>query len=141
MRNFQKLDNVAVDVESGILTISSASDDISSPRVAMRREGSYVAISASYGPLEIALRPRFVEFGRTLARLQPVRGLQTTRQVGTGQAHLALGLQEDGGLVMRMTIVADATGHLSFNLIVPADVRQAMYEWLPIREAENAPDA
>ena len=57
-----------------------------------------MAISASYGPMEIALRPRYEDLTRLLARLQPVEGLQTTRQVGTSQAYLATGLRSDGTL-------------------------------------------
>lgn len=141
MRNYQRLEKVSIDANSGVLTLMSEQDSSGSPRLAMRREGSYVSISASYGPLEIALRPRFVELGRTLARLQPVRGLQTTRQVGTGQAYLALGLMDDGSLVLLLTIVADATGHLSINMILTSEVRQTIFDWLPISEAENTPDA
>jgi hypothetical protein len=101
----------------------------------MRREGDYITISASYGVLEIALRPRYHELTRVLSRLQPVEGLQTTRQVGTGQAFLALGLKPDGTLLMRPTLVADATGHMSFNLALSDPVRQALYTWLPIEPA------
>src|SRR5688572_12610507 len=98
MRNFELLDQVTVDTDSGVLTLSSGDDITGHPVVALRREGGYIALSASYGPLEIALRPRFQELSRVLARLQPVEGLQTTRQVGTGQAYLAVGLRPDGVL-------------------------------------------
>jgi hypothetical protein len=138
MRNFQTLDRYHIDNSTGIITLSVEAASETQPRVAMRREGSYVAISASYGPLEIAMRPRFSEFGHALLRLRPVQGLQTTRQVGTGQAYLAVGLLENGSLVMRPTIVADATGHLCFNLLLTDSVRQAVYDWLPVSEAENS---
>lgn len=137
MRNFQMLDRAAVDAETGIIYLSASSEMSAQPRIAMRREGSYVSISASYGPLEFALRPRFAELERTLSRLRPVQGLQTTRQVGTGQAYLSLGLQQEGSLVIRPTIVADATGHVSFNLILTDAVRRAVFEWLPVGADEG----
>lgn len=133
MRNFQNLDIVQIDESTGVLFLSSEKDTGTRPRLAMRREGSYVAISVSYGPLEIALRPRFSELSRVLARLRPVEGLQTTRQVGTGQAYISLGLQGDGSLVLRPTMVADATGHMCFNLLLGDDVRQQLYDWLPAK--------
>jgi hypothetical protein len=131
MRNFQTLDQVTIDEETGIIHLSMREDSGMRPRAAMRREGSYVAISVSYGPLEIAMRPRLYELARVLSRLKPVQGLQTTRQVGTGQAFLAMGLQTDGTLILRPTIVADATGHLCVNLLLTDEVRQALYNWLP----------
>jgi hypothetical protein len=136
MRNFELLDKASVDADSGVITLTTQSDTSGHPVVALRREGGYIALSASYGPLEIALRPRFQELSRVLARLQPVEGLQTTRQVGTGQAYLALGLKPDGVLLLRPTIVADATGHMGFNLALSDGVRQALFEWLPVG-AEN----
>jgi hypothetical protein len=132
MRNFELLDQVSVDTDSGVITITTKNDSSGHPVVAVRREGGYIALSASYGPLEIALRPRFQELSRVLARLQPVEGLQTTRQVGTGQAYLAVGLKPDGVLLLRPTIVADATGHMGFNLALSDAVRQALFEWLPV---------
>jgi hypothetical protein len=132
MRNFELLDKATVDGESGVLTLSTGHDNLGHPVVALRREGAYIALSASYGPLEIALRPRFQELSRVLGRLQPVDGLQTTRQVGTGQAYLALGLKPDGTLLMRPTIVADATGHLGFNLSLSDGARKTLFEWLPV---------
>ncbi|MBZ0275600.1 MAG: hypothetical protein K8I60_05625 [Anaerolineae bacterium] len=131
MRYFELLDQVTIDPESGIIHLTTGRDVHSKPSLAMRREGGYVAISAGYGPLEIALRPRLEELARVLGRLQPVDGLQTTRQVGTGQAYLALGLRASGELIMRPTIVADATGHMSFNLLLTAALRQTLNEWLP----------
>lgn len=132
MRNFKTLDHVVIDHDTGIITISAQQDELTSARLAMRREGSYLSISASYGPIEIAMRPRFAEVVRVLSKIQPVEGLQTTRQVGTGQAYLAMGLQADKGLVIRPTIVADATGHICFNLFLADDVRRTLFEWLEI---------
>lgn len=140
MRNFELLDTAAVNNETGVISLSSQQASAGSPVLAMRREGSYIVISASYGPLEVALRPRFEELTRVLARLQPVEGLNTTRQIGTGQAFLALGLKPDGVLLLRPSLVADATGHLAFNLAVSDEARKTLYDWLSI-EPEKTPQS
>jgi hypothetical protein len=132
MRNFQKLDGYKVNPDSDSLELFLTNADDEQPRLALRREGGYVTISASYGPLEIALRPRYEDMIRTLSRLTVVEGLQTTRQVGTGQAYLAVGLASDGDLLLRPTIVADATGHFSLNLEIANPARQALYDWLEV---------
>ena len=137
MRNFQTLEHITIDDAEGILYILSGEQAMPS-RLALRREGSYIAISTSYGPIEIALRPRFEEFTRILARLHPVQGLQTTRQVGTGQAYLGLGLGQDNELILRPTIVADAAGHICFNLVLLKSVREILYRWLPVEEVTSA---
>ena len=131
MRNFQLLDVVTLDNHAGSIQFTTEEPLIAKPVVTVQREGGYVAFSASYGPFEIAIRPRFQELARVLGRLQPVEGLQTTRQVGTGQAYLAVGLKPDGILLLRPTIVGDATGHLGFNLALSSVARQALFEWLP----------
>src|ERR1044071_8749920 len=131
MRNFQLLDVVTLDNHAGSIQFTTEEPLVSKPVVTVQREGGYVAFSASYGPFEIAIRPRFQELSRVLGRLQPVEGLQTTRQVGTGQAYLAVGLKPDGVLLLRPTIVGDATGHLGFNLALSSAARQALFEWLP----------
>ncbi|MFQ3535319.1 MAG: hypothetical protein SNJ58_05535 [Aggregatilineales bacterium] len=132
MRNFQTLDQAKVDSasESMEMFLSDADDD--QPCLALRREGAYVTLSASYGPLEIAMRPRYEELMRALVRLNVVDGLLTTRQVGTSHAYLALGLQSDGSLLLRLTIVADATGRLSINLRLVEGVRKQLYDWLDV---------
>ena len=130
MRHFLTLDTLTIDSESGILYLTAANGDDNQARVGVRREGVYVAISASHGPLEIALRPRYDDLARLLHRLQPVEGLQTTRQVGSAQAYLAVGKRSDGSLVLRPTLVADASGLLTFNLVLAPDVAQALIEWL-----------
>lgn len=132
MRTFQTLDQASADEDTGVLSLSASGDEWMYPKVSMRREGSYVAISASYGPIEMALRLRYEELTRVLGRLRPVKGLQTTRQIGTGQAYIGMGLQEDGQLVLRPTIVADATGHMTFNLVLTTTVRQTLFDWLPV---------
>jgi hypothetical protein len=128
MRHFLTLDTVNVDSESGILYLTASSG--AEAQVAVRREGVYVAISASHGPLELALRPRFEELERLLQRLQPVEGLQTTRQVGTAQAYLAIGIRRDGSLVTRPTLVADAGGLFTFNLVLAPDTAKSFLKWL-----------
>jgi hypothetical protein len=70
--------------------------------------------------------------------LTPIDGLSTTRQVGTGQAYLAMGLSPDNNLLLRPTIVADATGHLSLNLEITQKVRQTLYDWLKVAETPTA---
>ncbi len=131
MRDFYELNTVTLNEESGVISLGASGGGVS-PRLSLRREGGYVSISISYGPLEMALRPRYPELTRVLGRLRPISGLQTTRQVGTGQAYLALGLREDNMLVVRPTIVADATGHLTYNLLLTDSVRQALYTWLQV---------
>lgn len=137
MRNFLTLDKVAHEAESGMIYFSLEESTPDQSMLAMRREGTYVAISASHGPFQIALRPRFQELARVLGRLRPVEGLQTTRQVGTAQAYLAVGLAADGSLLLRPTIVADATGHLSFNLSLTDAARHALFEWLPVEVGDD----
>lgn len=138
MKQYSTLDTMNLDSESGVLqfTSSQTAGAAPQPQLTMRREGAYMAIAASYGPLEIALRPSHEELARLLGRLQPVQGLQTTRIVGTSQAYLAIGLRADGTLVLRPTIVADATGHFSLHLTLTPDVREHFFAWLPVeREA------
>jgi hypothetical protein len=132
MRNFQTLDTCKRDTASDSIEIYSSKDEHNQPRLAMRREGIYVTISSSYGPLEIALRLRYEDLVRMLSRLIAVEGLHTTREVGTGQAYLALGLTSDDALLLRPTIVADATGHFSVNLKVTSGARKELWKWLDV---------
>jgi len=132
MRTFQTLNKAALDNIAGIFYVSVEPETENSSMVALKQEGGYIVISVSHGPIEIALRPRLQELTRVLARLKPVEGLQTTRQVGTGEAYLSLGLSVDGTLLLRPTIVADATGHLTFNLAMTDEVRAKLYEWLAV---------
>jgi hypothetical protein len=135
MRNFQSLDTHRINPASDSLEFFPAAEDDDQPKLALRREGMYVTISASYGPLEIALRPRYEDLVRTLSRLSVVEGLHTTRQVGTGQAYVALGLSSENELLMRMTIVADATGHMSLNIALGGDAKEALFDWLEVAKA------
>jgi hypothetical protein len=132
MRTFQLLDTTKVDPDSGSFQVYSAKDADNAPHLSFRREGIYITISASYGPLELALRPRYEDLTRTLSRLTVIEGLNTSRQVGTGQAYLAMGLAQNESLILRLTIVADATGHMSINLEVTGEARKALFEWLEI---------
>ena len=132
MRNFQLLDVVTFDNHAGSIQFTTEEPLIAKPVVTVQREGGYVAFSASYGPFEIALRPRFQELARVLGRLHPVEGLQTTRHVGTAQAYLAVGLCPNGVLLLRPTVVGDATGHLGFNLSLSSAARDEFFKWLPI---------
>lgn len=118
--------------ETGLIELATGETAAS---IWMRQEGSYIAISASSGPLEIALRLHLDELKRSLARLHPVEGLQITRQIGTGQAYLGVGLLSSGELLLRPTIIADSTGHLSLNLTLTDTVRQTLYGWLGITKA------
>ncbi|RMG87253.1 MAG: hypothetical protein D6712_05940 [Chloroflexi bacterium] len=129
MRNYIMLDTCVVDEATGVLQFG---EDRRNSRLSLRREGGYVAISASHGPIEIALRPRYEDLVRKLRLLQPVGELTTTRQVGTSDAFLALGLHSDGTLLLRATIVADATGHLSFNFALSDESRQRLFDWLEV---------
>ena len=132
MRNFQTLDGSKLDPELDTLEIFYTTSSADHPALDLRREGLYITISASFGPLEIALRPKYEDLVRTLSRLTPIEGLHTTRQVGTGQAYLAMGLTSEGNLLLRPTIVADATGHLSLNIEIGDTARQALYAWLKV---------
>jgi hypothetical protein len=123
---------VSDDDASGLLTFTSSIEAPFRPQLSMRKEGTYVSIAISHGPIELALRPRGDELRRVLGRLVAVEGLQTTRQVGTGEAYIALGLQGDGTLLMRPTLVADATGHLCFNLLLTPSSRAALYTWIGV---------
>lgn len=131
MRHFEILDQVETDPSSGILTLRAASAE-TPPRLSLRIEGDYITISASFGPMEIALRPRLQELSRALAHLTPIDGLHFTRQIGTAQSYIAVGLRIDQSLLLRPTIVADATGLMCLNLEVTPEARARLYNWLGI---------
>ena len=132
MRNFHTLDTPVLDSDAGLLSFQSSVEAPFKPQLTLRKEGTYVALSVSHGPIEVALRPRTDELRRVLGRLYPVEGLQTTRQAGTGEAYIALGLQTDGKLLMRPTLVSDATGHMCFNLTLTDQARKALFDWLGV---------
>lgn len=135
MRQFRSLFRVEIDEEANIMYIVGEKGTHDYPALMIRREGENVLMSVNYGPLELALKLSHDELTRTLLRLQPINGLQTTRQVGSTSAYLGLGLREDSSLTMRPTIIADARGHITFNITLPSDARQAMYDWLGIADS------
>ncbi|MEO0563641.1 MAG: hypothetical protein AAF125_16160 [Chloroflexota bacterium] len=134
MRQFRTLFRVDEDADAGVLYISGEKGTHDYPSLMVSREGSYVPISVSYGPIELALRLTYDDLAQALTRLQPVDGLQTTRQVGSANAYLAMGLRSDGVLLMRPTMVGDASGHMSVNLALPSEVRESLMRWLGIGE-------
>jgi hypothetical protein len=136
MRSFQTLDAGEVDAKTGIITLTGGDSG-----VAMRREGEYVGISVSYGALEIALRPQIRELIRTVKRLQANDGLQTTRQVGTGNSFMGLGLRSDGTLILRPKLINDASGYLCLNFALAPDAAAVLKGWLDAEEAKDKPVA
>lgn len=129
MRNYQILDTAHVD-SNGTLQLTNSEENPEKPCLSMSREGAFISLSASFGPLEVALRLRYEDLAWRLEQLQPVPGLAITRQIGTVNSYFAVGLTEDRRIVMRPTLVTDAHGHLSFNLVGTAEVYKAILKWL-----------
>ncbi|MGQ9851330.1 MAG: hypothetical protein ACUVSU_14890 [Aggregatilineaceae bacterium] len=134
MRSYRRLDQVRHDESNDTLLFLCAQEGDSSPALWIGREGMYVSISATYGPLEIALRPRLRDLKTGLAQLRPTERLSVMRMVGTGQANIELGLSQEGELLFRPTLVADATGHLAVNLVLTSQARQELFAWLGIAQ-------
>lgn len=134
MRSYRQLDQVRYDESNDTLLFLCAQEGDSSPALWIGREGMYVSISATYGPLEIALRPRLRDLKTSLAQLRPTERLSVMRMVGTGQANIELGLSQEGELLFRPTLVADATGHLAVNLVLTSQARQELFAWLGIAQ-------
>lgn len=134
MRSYRQLDQVRHDESNDTLLFLCAQEGDSSPALWIGREGMYVSISATYGPLEIALRPRLRDLKTSLAQLRPTERLSVMRMVGTGQANIELGLSQEGELLFRPTLVADATGHLAVNLVLTSQARQELFAWLGIAQ-------
>jgi hypothetical protein len=134
MRYYQKLDRVSHDELDDTLLIECSEGDHCLPKLWFGREGMYVSVSASYGPLEISLRPRQRDLASSLAQLRPTERLAVMRMVGTGQAHIELGLATNGELLLRTTIVADATGHVAMNLILTSEARTQLFAWLGVED-------
>jgi hypothetical protein len=132
MRFYVTLTQFTHEANTGNLIFSTDDGSESAPKLSMKMEGEYIAISASYGPMEIALRPRLEELKWTLSHIQAIDGLQTSRQIGSSQSYLALGLRKDGSLIVRPTILTDATGYFTFNYQLAPDARAALYAWLAI---------
>lgn len=136
MRNPQTLNQTTVDPATGVITFTAAGENALQPIAALRHEGEYVPISVSYGALEIALRPRVKDMIRTLRTIQPNDGLNTSRQVGSADCFLGLGLRTDGTLILRPTIVGDASGYFCLNLALSPEAAAAFRAWLG-EEAEK----
>jgi len=130
MQSLQMLDRARLD--AGVFRLVDSRDDDDQPTLALQREGEYLTLAASYGALEIALRLRFLEVTRALTHLAAADGMATRRQIGSAQAYLGLGLQPDGALILRPTLVADATGLLCINFMATAEARQSLFQWLGI---------
>ena len=132
MRTYQTLDRAEVETDRDILTLTSATGSVIPTSLALRREGLYLAMSFSLGPAELALRLKTADVTRALTHLQPADGLQTPRQIGSGQAFLQVGLQMNGVLLLRPTLVSDANGMISFNLALEHAARRALLTWLEL---------
>ena len=131
MRNYQILDTAVIGSDH-VLQLGNSDENPEKPMLSMSREGVFLSLSASFGPLEIALRLRHEDMKRRLENLHPVPGLATTLQIGTGNAYIAVGLTTDQRLVMRPTIVADATGRLTINLVTSTTVYEKICDWLEV---------
>ena len=132
MRHYQKLNRVTHDTENDTLLFTC--DDCTT-NLWFGREGMYVSVSAQYGPLELALRPRLADFVSCLNQLPATETLAAMRMVGTGQAHLELGLSNKGELLIRSAIVADATGHFAVNAIMDAEPAAELMKWLGVERS------
>lgn len=130
------LNMVHHDADHNTLLITAGDDDPAGPTLWFAREGMYLSVAAGFGPLEIALRPRYRNVVTSLEQLRPTARLTVMRMVGTGQAHLELGLSTEGELLVRATIVADATGHIALNMVLSPDARAQLYAWLEVPPAE-----
>ena len=135
MRHYRRLDIVDYDSQNDTLMFTCDRADDCSSELWFGREGMYLSISAQHGPLEIALRPRLHDFVASLSELRPSDRLGVLRLVGTGQAHVELGLSNAGELLIRTSIVADATGHFAMNMILAPAARARFFEWLGVKNS------
>jgi hypothetical protein len=127
MRDYQSLNKF--ETRGEIIYLSSDAPDAHAS-LALTREGDRVAIAASIGALELALRLHYDELKRHLNALTPVSGLTTTRQIGNVAAYISAGIMDDGKLVLRPTLVSDATGHITINLLAEQPVAEKLLAWL-----------
>jgi len=134
MRFYRRLDQVQHNESDDTLLFTCSQEAGNSPALWVGREGMYISISAAYGPLEIALRPRLRDLKTGLAQLRPTERLTVMRMVGTGQANIELGLSQEGELLFRPTLVTDATGHLAINLVLTPQACQELFAWLGIAQ-------
>jgi hypothetical protein len=129
-RAFALLDTTIIDAENHLLTLRGSETGTLTPEISIRREGVWLLIAAGVGFVEVALRLSFEEMHHVLSSLQPNDGLTTTRQVGTGEAYLGVGLKQDGTLILRPIVVGDATGHVRMNFRLTSDARAALLRWI-----------
>ena len=129
MRNYQILDSSSIDHDN-VLLLSPTEDNPEKPTLSMSHEGIFISLSASFGPLEIALRVRQTNLRLRLEQLYPVPGLATTHQIGSANSFIAIGLTKDNRLVMRPTVVADAHGRVTFNLVTTPALYETIVDWV-----------
>src|SRR5688572_12058263 len=127
MRTYQTLNQFKQENNTVFLSNSDPSKEMV---LSMAREGDRVAISVCVGALELGLRLHHDELQRGLNSLTPVPGLTTTRQVGNVAASIGIGSMEDGALVLRPSLISDATGHLTINLLVEKAVAEKFLQWI-----------
>ncbi len=132
MRQYYKLDTVSHDPATDTLLFTASTPDCAGVSLWFGREGIYLSVSASYGPFEVALRPRLRDLKASLRQIKPTERLTAMRLIGTGQAHLEVGLASNGDLLMRAALVSDATGHLAVNTVLTSSAREKLYAWLDV---------
>ncbi len=132
MRDYLPLGETLLDTDTGILSFTSGEKSIFMPRLNLRREGENVAISAGFGPVEIAMRLRYAELARIISHLTPVDGLGAARQVGNGQVSIMLGLQTDGSMLVRPMLILDSSGHVVYNFQLTTASTTALRQWLGV---------
>jgi hypothetical protein len=128
MRNFQLL--ASARIEGKYLYVTDEANVALQPMLVMLREGDYVSLSVSIGALELALRLQHEDLKRQMEALKPVPGLTTTRQVGGGQSLMSIGINADRRLILRPTLITDAGGHLTINLVTAPEVYDMLIDWL-----------
>ncbi len=129
-RQFALLESFDLDTDSSVLTLRGGISDPFAPEISLRREGVYLLIAGAFGVVEIALRLHYDEVYRALHVLHVNDGLTTTRQIGTGQAYLGIGLKTDDTLTVQLVIVGDATGHLRMNFQITPALRIPFMQWI-----------
>lgn len=134
MRHYQRLDTITYNDANDTILVSSGPPVEGKPTLWLGREGLYFSVSAGYGPLEVALRPRAQDLITCLSQLRPTERVAATRLVGTGQAQLELGLTIEGELLIRTAIVADATGYFAINMLLAKNAAAELLQWLGVRQ-------
>jgi len=132
MRHYQKLDNVTFDESTNTLLITNAEANSEGPNLWFGREGMYISISAHYGPMEIALRPRQRDLITSLSQLKATERLSVMRLVEPARLIWDSAFSTRGELLLRATIVADATGQFAMNMILTSGAREKLLKWLEV---------